>query len=159
MKTILAVCIALFTLGFLVVPVDVAALLPGDGVPEGWGRSGEVRTFEGPALYSHINGGAEVYHAHGFVALVVQDYGDGGEAEVRVEIYDMGSAQGAGGIFAENTTGLQTDATYGVASSLDDFQIIFHKDRYYVSVTNYTGGEAEMTAMAALAKAVAEAIP
>ena len=46
-----------------------------------------------------------------------------------------------------------------MASSLDDFQVIFHKDRYYVSVTNYTGTDTEMAAMAALAKETADAIP
>ena len=158
MKTLLAVpCIVLAAVLFAV-SADLAALLPGDGTPEGWSKTGDLRTFKGPALYSHINGGAEVYHGHGFVVLLVQDYAKDG-AEVRVEMYDMGSSDGAKGIFGDNTAGLQTDASYGVASSLDDFQIIFHKDRYYVSVTNYTGGEVEMKAMAELAKAMAEAIP
>lgn len=153
MKTFLIACCALFAIG----SADIAGLLPGDGVPEGWSRSTEMLTFEGKELYGHINGGAEAYHALGFVALVVQDYAKDG-LEVRVEIYDMGSQEGAAGIFGENTAGLQTDETYGIASSLDDYQVIFHKGQYYVSVTNYTGGEAEMAAMAELAKAVAEAI-
>ena len=154
MKLLLTACCALLAFG----AADLADLLPGDGVPEGWSRSGETLIFEGNELYGHINGGAEVYHAQGFVVLIVQDY-TRDDMEVRVEIYDMGSADGAAGIFGENTAGLQTDSSFGVASSLDDYQVIFHKGQYYVSVTNYTGGEAEKAAMASLAKATAEAIP
>ena len=53
-------------------------LLPADGTPPGWRRSGQERLFVGAALYQHINGGAELYHQHGFDRLAVQDYAKAG---------------------------------------------------------------------------------
>ena len=80
-------------------------LLPADGTPLEWQRSGQERLFVGAALYQHINGGAEMYHQHGFDRLAVQDYANGGH-EVRVEIYRMNDAAGALAVFAEMTAGM-----------------------------------------------------
>lgn len=109
-------------------------LLPGDGVPPGWQRAAEQRLLEGKSLYSHINGGAELYYEHGFQKLAIGDYAKG-DFEIRIEIYDMGSAEGAAGIFADNTKGLETGSQTGEACSVDDLQILFHRGNYYVSVT------------------------
>jgi hypothetical protein len=132
---------------------DLIGLLPGDGIPAGWVAAGEPVLFEGQALYRHINGGAELYHDHGFIALAMRDYHKE-SLEVRAEIYDMGSPEGAAGVFDANTKGLETDKTYGTASSVDDYQILFHRDRYYVSLTCYTATPEEGEAMAALARAI-----
>jgi hypothetical protein len=136
---------------------DLAILLPDNNIPEGWAGTTEPTIFEGDALFRFINGGAELFHGHGFVALVVRDYAKE-SSEARVEIYDMGSDEGASGIFAENTEGLTTTEEFGVRSSVDEYQILFHKGRFYISITNYTGEEPERTAMAALAEAVSEKI-
>ena len=74
---------------------DTTALLPGDGTPDGWSPSGSASLYEGGALFDHINGGADAYHDRGFERLVVQIYSKG-DAEVQLEIYDMGSPTGAG---------------------------------------------------------------
>ena len=136
---------------------DLLSLLPGDGVPEGWARSDEARVFPGDALFSHINGGAELYLDYGFDRLAVQDY-TSGALEVRVEIYAMNDADGAGGIFGENSKGIELAEDFGVACTLDDYQIVFHRGRYYVSITCYEPNEAVAAAMAALAGAVDKAI-
>ena len=136
---------------------DLLSLLPGDGVPEGWARSDEARVFPGDALFSHINGGAELYLSYGFDRLALQDYAS--EAlEVRVEIYAMNDANGASGIFGENSKGIEVAEDYGVGCTLDDYQIVFHRGRYYVSITCYEPGEKVNAAMAALAGAVDQAI-
>lgn len=115
---------------------DLADLLPADGTPEGWAAVEKAREFKGQALFRHINGGAELYHDLGFTSLVFKDYKNG-DLEIRVEIFDMGSEKGAAGIFAENTKGLETSKEYGVACSIDPYQVIFHRDRYYVQVSCY----------------------
>ena len=126
-------------------------------LPEGnalgdWSRVEENFLFEGQTLFRHINGGAELYHDYGFLALLVQDY-KSGEKEIRLEIYDMGSADGATGVFGENTEGLTTTKDFGVASSVDDYQIIFHQGQYYVSITCFESSEEMKAAMAKLAEA------
>jgi hypothetical protein len=125
-------------------------LLPPDGTPPGWRRNGEERLFIGAALYRHINGGAELYHQHGFDRLAVQDYANGGH-ELRVEIYVMKSASGAASVFAEITTGMTTGSRFGTACVLDEYQVLFHRGSCCISLTTYEIGTETREAMAALA--------
>ena len=132
-------------------------LLPPDGTPSGWKRSGEERLFIGAALYRHINGGAELYHQHGFDRLAVQDYMNGAR-EVRAEIYRMHDPAGATAVFAELTTGMATQKLYGTACVLDDYQVLFHRGPCCVSLTAYENSAESKAGMAALAAAIDEAL-
>jgi len=132
-------------------------LLPPDGTPPGWKRSGEERLFAGAALYQHIDGGAELYHRHGFDRLAVQDYVNGGR-EVRVEIYRMNDPAGAAAVFAELTAGMAAQTLYGTACVLDDYQVLFHRGPCCVSVTAYENSAESRAGMAALAAAIDAAL-
>ncbi|HUX08049.1 MAG TPA: DUF6599 family protein [Acidobacteriota bacterium] len=136
---------------------DIFTLLPGNGVPEGWELPEAPQLFPREALFSHINGGAELYLQYGFDRLALADY-EKGSLEVRVEIYKMNDAEAAAGIFAENSKGVEKSDKFGKACTLDQYQIIFHRDRYYVSVTCYEPSEELQAAMETLAAAVDEAI-
>ena len=135
----------------------ILQLLPGDGVPPGWQRRGEARLFPGAALYQHINGGAELYHRNGFDRLAVQDYALG-DHEVRVEIYRMNEAAGAAAVFSEMTAGLAPQTLYGTSCVLDDYQVLFHRGPYCVSLTTYASGAEPAAAMAALAARIDAAL-
>jgi len=128
-------------------------LLPAAGVPSGWQLHGEARLFVGAALYQHIDGGAELYQQNGFDRLAVQDYAQGAH-EVRVEIYRMNEATGAAAVFAEMTAGLGQQTLYGTACVLDDFQVLFYRGPYCVSLTTYESGTEPAAAMAALASKI-----
>jgi len=132
-------------------------LLPRDGTPPGWKRSGEERLFAGSALYQHIDGGAELYHRHGFDRLAVQDYANGGR-EVRVEIYRMNDAAGAAAVFAEITEGMTAQPLYGTACVLDDYQVLFYRGPCCVSLTAYENSAESRAGMAALAAAIDAAL-
>jgi hypothetical protein len=135
----------------------VFSLLPPDGTPQGWQRKGQERLFAGSELYQHIDGGAELYNQFGFDRLAVQDYSN--EAlEVRVEIYKMTDQAGAGAVFAEITKGMALQRLYGTACTLDDYQILFQRGAYCVSVTSYETGPKLQTAMAALAAKIDAAL-
>lgn len=136
---------------------EITSLLPADGTPNGWAHSGSANLYEGGALFDHINGGADAYFDRGFQRLVVQAYSKG-EAEVQLEIYDMGSLSGADAIFKENTSGMDTKTDFGERSTRDAYQISFFRGRYYVSVLAFSSGDAAADAMAALARAVDSAI-
>lgn len=129
----------------------LSTLLPADGTAPGWQRKGQERLFDGAALYRHINGGAELYLQLGFDRLAVQDYASDAN-EIRVEIYKMNDASGAVAVFAETAKGLATQTHYGMGCILDDYQILFHRGAFCVSLTTYEPGPetwAAMTAMAA----------
>jgi len=136
---------------------DISALLPGDGKPEGWSRSGSASSYEGGALFDYINGGADAYYDRGFERLVAQMYSSG-DLEVQLEIYDMGSPAGAEAIFVENTSGMDTTTDHGERSTQDAYQISFFRDRYYVSVVAFSSGDETGVAMAAIARSVDSAI-
>jgi len=136
---------------------DVTALLPADGTPHGWSRSGEASLYEGGALFEYVNGGADAYHDRGFERLVAQTYSMG-DAEVQLEIYDMGSPAGARAVFDEITSGMDTTADFGDRSTRDAYQISFHRGRYYVSVLAFSSDDETGDAMAAIARAVDTAI-
>jgi hypothetical protein len=125
-------------------------LLPPDGTPQGWKRSGEERLFVGSALYRHIDGGAEMYHQYGFDRLAVQDYTDGSH-EVRVEIYKMTDPAGAAAVFAEISAGTAVQKLYGASCTLDDYQVLFQRGSFCVSLTTYEKSAESQAAMAALA--------
>lgn len=153
MKLKFIVTIAFLLVCGIAVADDLAALLPADGIPEGWAGVEEAREFKGQALFRHINGGAELYHDLGFVSLVFKDYRKG-EMEIRVEIFDMGSEKGAAGIFAENTKGLETSNEFGVACSIDPYQVIFHRGQYYVQVSCYDDNQSLQDAIKTLTGAL-----
>jgi hypothetical protein len=125
-------------------------LLPPDGVPAGWQRNGSGRLFIGAELYRHIDGGAELYHRNGFDRLAVQDYAKGPH-EVRLEIYKMNEPAGAEAVFAEMTSGLALQKLFGTACVLDDYQVLFWRGAYVVSLTTYEKGAEPSAALSALA--------
>ena len=133
--------------------IDVIDLLPPDNIPPGWKGADKHKIFAGDALYRHINGGAELYHKHGFAKLSVKDYVRG-ELEAVVEIYDMGSSKGAEGVFIANTAGLETDNKFGEACSISELQILFRRERFYISVTCFEINEELQAAISALATSV-----
>ncbi len=136
---------------------DITTLLPGDDTPDSWSASGSASLYEGGALFEHINGGADAYYDRGFERLAVQLYSRG-DAEVQLEIYDMGSPPGAGAIFVENTSGMDTTTGFGERSTRDAYQISFFRGRYYVSVLAFSSEGEVGEAMAAIARSVDSAI-
>ena len=136
---------------------EITALLPADGTPNGWSRSSSLSSYEGGSLFDYINGGADTYYDRGFKRLVVQTFSKG-NAEVQLEIYDMGSPTGAGAIFIENTSGMDTTTEFGERSTRDAFQISFFRGRFYVSVLAFSSEGETAEAMASIARSVDSAI-
>ena len=136
---------------------EITALLPADGTPTGWSRSGSLSRYEGGALFDYINGGADTYYDRGFKRLVVQTYSKS-NAEVQLEIYDMGSPTGAGAIFIENTSGMDTTTEFGERSTRDAYQISFFRGRFYVSVLAFSSEGETAEGMASIARSVDSAI-
>jgi hypothetical protein len=83
----------------LLTPVFVLAqtapsLRPG----EGGGRITRTETYQGRSLSGYMNGGAELFHEYGFVALSVQEVAMQGAGDITVEIFRMSSPRAALGI-------------------------------------------------------------
>ena len=77
--------------------------------------------YHGRALAGYMDGGAELYHEYGFVALSMQEVAVGGMEPIIVEVFRMSAPLAAFGIFsvsrqgcAENDTAYMCDAPYQV---------------------------------------------
>ena len=80
----------------------VRQLSPGPPATEGWVVSGEPTSYSPGNLFEYLDGGAPRYLGYGFVALVQVRYAREGAPQVGVtlDLYDMGSALGAFGIYS-----------------------------------------------------------
>ena len=108
-------------------------------------------SYPGKELFSYIDGGAEVFLRCGFVRLEVQEYeGPGGRATV--EVYDMGSPEGAGCIFRTYGSG-GTRLEVGDEGSRGDGWTSFRKGRFFVRVLGEGGTPAEV------ARSLSERLP
>jgi len=81
-----------------------------DGIP-GWIRDGDVETYTKDGLYGYIDGGAEIVFQYGFRELAVFKFKPAAatalpaQKELVLEIYRMGSAEAAFGIYSTKLEG------------------------------------------------------
>lgn len=147
-------------------PLD-AARLPPDGFLGVWGRVAAPAVFTRADLYGRIDGGAEVFLELGFEQLAVQRYRTaprvtpGGarltEAEIEVEIYRMGDATAARGIYLARCGKEVRDPGLRERHTVGRHQLMLQRDRYFVVVTNRGGADA--AALVRFGRHVAGGIP
>jgi hypothetical protein len=109
---------------------ELSALVPGN--PSGWSTGIADTVYNPESLYDYIDGGAELYISYGMKEvisrLITNENGD----EIRIEIFDMGKAKNAFGVFTHSRT--ENEGVYGQGSQYFPGTQIFWKDKYYVSV-------------------------
>jgi hypothetical protein len=81
---------------------DLRQLIPPRAVTAGWVVSGEPRTYSPESLFEYLDGGAPRYIGYGLAALCQTRYLREGQPElgVTLDLYDMGRALGAFGIYS-----------------------------------------------------------
>ncbi|MDT8393534.1 MAG: DUF6599 family protein [Bacteroidales bacterium] len=94
--------------------------------------SGEAELYVGNDLFSLINGGAELYHEFGFVEVLAMDLAVEDKGLVRAEIYDMGSSEGAWGIYSLTATTNAKNLGIGDAARTGKGFMQLIKDRYMI---------------------------
>ncbi len=115
------------------------ALLPADGLA-GWKKTGNLRVFTDADLYGYIDGGAELFLEFGFDQLTLQNYAKGGN-EVAVDLYRMSDPAASLGVYLLKC-GKETPGRVSARHTVNRHQLMFQRDRYYVTVNNGTGQEA-----------------
>lgn len=98
--------------------------------------SGEAELYVGNDLFSLINGGAELYHEFGFVEVLAMDLAVEDKGLVRAEIYDMGSSEGAWGIYSLTATTNAKSLSIGDAARTGKGFMQLIKDRYMIYLYN-----------------------
>jgi hypothetical protein len=101
-----------------------------------WTAAAETSEFAGDDLFIYINGGAEIYHEHGFDRLAVREYGRGDE-RVAVELYTMAGT--AYGIYSYARSGSGQSIDLGAGGTLADYYLHFWSGPHLVAVTARDG--------------------
>ncbi len=90
---------------------------------------------EGQDLFALINGGAEIFLRHGFERAAVQTYSHVGGRHIQVEIYMMGTLDGAAEVFLRRTGVTELPLAIGDAGVRGEYYIVFRRGRFFVTVT------------------------
>ncbi len=122
----------------------------------GWSADSEVREYNRKTLFKYIDGGAELYLAYHFRKVYVHRYTRPGAPDIVMDIYDMGTAQDAFGVFTAELEG--EEIGIGQGGEYDAGLLRFYKDRFFVSIMAYEETVESREAISALARAVENAI-
>lgn len=118
--------------------MDIYQSLP-DRIQE-WKKAGKDVFYDRGTLFDYMNGGAEVYLAFDFRKVLVRRFRRSDGEEMTLDIYEMGSAPEAFGIFScdreDEEVGIGQGSEYGFGL------LRFWKGPFFVSVMTGAEGEA-----------------
>jgi hypothetical protein len=123
-------------------------------------RLTEVAWYDAGNLHKYINGMAPQFTDAGFVLLSHTEWRDKeseGPGYVELDLYDMGSPEGAALVFDEPNAANSLPLPGGVKAYAGDATIEFRAGRYYTKLTSRRDPAGEQTLLRDLAAAVAEA--
>lgn len=101
----------------------------------GWTKAETPDLYTPKNLSKYIDGGAELYLSYNFKNALALKYKDPAGNEIEVDIFDMGSAPDAFGVFAHSRETI--DDRFGQGCEYAAGLLTFWKDRYYVSILAY----------------------
>ncbi|HEX2694132.1 MAG TPA: DUF6599 family protein [Acidobacteriota bacterium] len=125
-----------------------ASFVPSEAL--GW-TAVEDRTFDAETIFEYIDGAGEVYRSYNMRALFARRFEKAGEPALVVDLFDMGTAADAFGVFTHDLDG--EDAAMGQGSTYKGGLLSFWKGRYFASV--YAEGETPGTKQAVFAVSAA----
>src|SRR5208337_3427573 len=97
-------------------------------------------SFYGPDnLYQYMDGGADIYLLYDFQVLLHQDL-KSGQAELTVDIFDMGNAEDAFGIYAAERAPGYNFLDIGTEAYRNEGILNFLQDRYYIKLSGFGPG-------------------
>jgi hypothetical protein len=127
-------------------PQPAPSLLPG----EGGGHIIRTESYQGRSLSGYMNGGAELFHEYGFLALSVQVVVVDSAGEITVEIFRMSSSRAAFGIYSVSRHGCAGADSAGVAVCEGAYQVQGTAGENYIRIQSGTDTPAARKARRAL---------
>jgi hypothetical protein len=122
-----------------------------------WQADGKDQVFNRETIFKYIDGGAELYLAYDFRQVFSRKFTGPSNSEIVLDIYDMGTAADAYGIFTSERE--DEDANIGQGSEFGGGLLRFWKDHFFVSILAGGGDEKADQAVIELGKAVDLALP
>jgi hypothetical protein len=138
----------------------VEALLPASCAP-GWAMDGTVATYTPENLYKYIDGEAELYMPYGFrkAATVMYAKPDTKDIGIVANIFEMGSLLDAFGIYVNFRSPALEQIKVGAEGFLDESQLMFYQDRYFVQIEASGSITQEGTLFRSCAEAISRNLP
>ncbi len=139
-------------------PLESALPLP--GFAKEWTIDGKINHYTKDNLYTYIDGEAELYMPYGFSVLESALYvkAGGSKTALVADIFRMGSAIDAFGIYSYYRDPDAETVNIGAGGFVDDSQLMFYKDRYFVRLSA-SGDNPERATFVACAEAIARNLP
>jgi hypothetical protein len=134
--TLLCICLMLASATCLFRKKGVDSLFPSPGFEKGWKWEGKPKHYTPQNLYEIINGEAELYISHGFkeLASVLYYWGSAEDTFFVVDIYDMGSALNAFGLYSGFRHPDYRFENIGTEGFVSDYGIKFYKGDCFVDI-------------------------
>jgi len=108
----------------------------------GFRKIGEAHRYTKENLYEHVDGHAEYFISAGFQGLTVTDYVASGseakQAELEVEVFDMGKSIQAFGVLADESGENPPPVPVGTMGYKTSGGVNFIKGRYYVKISAFS---------------------
>lgn len=160
-RRLLLALVALAATSGLAQPVRPAgdrALLPPDAFLGEWKAAANPRVFTRADLYGYIDGGAELYFELGFEQLTQQKY-ENGPDQITVDFYRMADPIAATGVYLAKCGRETPDGRFAERHTVNRYQLMFQRDRYFVIVTNASGNERRAPEVVKVAQFIAAKLP
>ena len=133
--------------------------LPDAGSVPGWSRTSEPKRYNPDDLWEYINGAAETFVTYGFQEAATATYHDAGrKLEATIDIYRMGDATGAYGMYAEERNPGATFLKVGAEGYRSGNTLNFWAGPAYVKITSPRETPEVAAALEALAGEVARRV-
>jgi hypothetical protein len=113
------------------------SFFPASNEVAGWATTGSVRTFEAADLWKYLDGGAERYLKAGVRRVSTADCKFQNAVDAVVDIYTMGSAEGAEKIFKSEPAVDMKPIQLGDDARLSSQSLVFRKGAYLVRIIAY----------------------
>jgi hypothetical protein len=133
----------------------LASLLPAE--VQGWTAAGPDRLFDSQTIFDYLDGGGEVYRSYNFRLLLSRRYERAGAPAIVADVFDMGSAADAFGVFTHDLDG--EPAGVGQDSNYKAGLLSFWKGRFFISLYAEEETEEAREAVLDLGRWAATAIP
>lgn len=123
-----------------------------------WMASDSSRFYADEEIFDYMDGAGEIYRSYNFKDLLVQRYVCPNQEEILVEIFDMGSARNAFGVYTY-MQGRGTKVNIGQNGEYKMGLLCFWKDKYFVCIRIENENPRASRAVFDLGEAIARAVP
>jgi len=134
----IALCVALFeNVTCNREPRTQAGPFPASNQIAGWEKTGNTRTFEAADLWKYIDGEAERYLKAGVQRVSTGDYKFQNKVDAIVDIYTMGSTEGAEKVFKSESAVDAKPIHLGDDARLHSQSLVFRKGACLVRIVAF----------------------